>query len=429
MIKWTFPLKWFLFCLGYFSLAFLCLETRDNGSLSSAIWLPAGLTLGVLCRAPLSSWPLWLASTVILHISASVVHHRPLDIALIFAINDLIILCLSAHVWKIIQQDGNVTSRLNSTAIFIAIVLIASVIGGISTFYSLRMTGYPTVFSHFINWSISNATGCLAFAPFFAINSLTTADSPDLTPKNNLILLILIPLLTLALFFPWNDELRDNAFVEPLIYFLFGFALLSSLFISTAKLSFLFLALAIIISITTIYNHGIFATKDYTGNSGITASQLYLLAMFIFAMLIRAATNDIYLSRIRSEQLVLLSRTFSPDQLCYSFRINITLHKWVWTELIDSINNLPINSLTTPSQILGRMHPDDRGIILPWFNGANETFGIPFSQSVRLIMNGNTFSHVHIAMLSEHNSYENRYLNGVLIVRQEITSQLTGQIK
>ncbi|EIC83836.1 MASE1 domain-containing protein [Serratia sp. M24T3] len=428
MIKWTFPLKWLLFCVCYFSLAFLCLETRDNGSLSSAIWLPAGLTLGVLCSAPISRWPLWLVSTGILHILVSILHQRPMNISLVFALNDLIILCLSAHIWKIILKDSGVTSRLNLTAIFIAIVLIASMFGGISTFYSLRILGYPTLFSHFIIWSISNATGCLAFAPFFAIKSLSSSFSPDSNPKSSLLLLIVIPALTLVLFSPRMEDLQNATLVEPMIYFLFGFTLLSSLFISTSKLSLLFISLAFIISLTKIYNQGIFAADDYTGNSGITASQLYLLAIFIFSTLIRAGTNDIHLSRAQSDQLMLLSHCVSSHQRRYSFRVNITQQKWVWTELIDSINNFPINNLTTPSQMLGRMHPEDRDILLPWFNGINKTGATPFSRSVRLILDGTAFSQAYIAMLSDQHSNANKMLNGILIAPEHIPSSPTGHI-
>ncbi|GEM_PF-1517095 len=429
MIQWTFPLKWLLFCLCYFLLAFLCLETRDNGSLSSAIWLPAGLTLGILCSAPLSRWPLWLVSAGILHVLASILHHRPIDIALIFALNDLIILCLSAHVWQIIRKTGFVNGRFNNTAIFIAIVLVASTFGGISVFYSLRLLGYPTVFSHFINWGISNATGCLAFAPLFAIKSLSSMSHSNINSKNSLFLIVIIPALALLLFLPWREDIQPLTLLEPLIYFLFGLILLSSLFISTPKLSILFISLAIIISTATIYSHGIFSSNDYTGNSGITASQLYLLAMFIFSMLIRGAANDIYLSKAQSDQLVLLRKSVSPEQKCYSFCIDITKQKWIWTELLDNIKSLPINILSTPSQILGRMHPEDRSLFLPWFNGKNKTTATPLSLPVRLIMDGTVFSQTYIAMLSDHNSTANIVLNGVIIVQRDISTHPIEQIK
>lgn len=55
-------LRWLIFVAVYFLLATISLETRDPWSLSSTIWLPAGLLLGVLCTRSPAQWPMWAIS-------------------------------------------------------------------------------------------------------------------------------------------------------------------------------------------------------------------------------------------------------------------------------------------------------------------------------------------------------------------------------
>lgn len=419
MPKWTFPLKWFLFSISYLSLAFLCLETRDNGSLSSTIWLPAGLTLGILCSTPLLQWPIWILSAGMLHILASLLHQRPLDIALVFALNDLVILCLSAYIWQSVRNSSAQLSNMLAMGGFIIIVLAASALGGMTTFYSLRILGYPAVLSHFLSWSISNATGCLAITPLFVVNQLIQQSTNSRTGWNHHLQIAAIIALSAALFLQNGIYLTDLPVMDFLLYLLFGLTLLSSLFIKERQLSLLYVTQALIVSIATLYNRGPYSIAIYPGNSGITASQLYLLALFISGMLVRSRVTDVLFAKKHSEQQYRLAQAVTPGQSHFQFQININQQKVIWHDPIDKLLNLPERFVATPALLLGRMHAEDREFFLPWFNGEQQTTASPYTHPVRLILTGVTFCDGQIALFSDHDNTANLYLNGLLIVYQD----------
>lgn len=432
---WSFPLNWLFFAVSYFSLAYLCLETRDTGSLSSTIWLPAGLTLGVLSRSSLSRWPLWIISAGLLHVLVSFMHDRPIDIALIFAFNDLMTLSLSAYIWKIFIKHSNNHRRELSMIFFIALVFLGSILGGISTIYSLNALTYPTVFLHFVIWSISNATGCLAVAPIFLLNNRNLynnhlSNKPAAKENNTkktwqLLTILLILISTLLIFIPSADAIQRFSNIEFALYFFIGLILLCSIFLTAHQLSFIFIAIALIISLATLYNHGPFSTRDYSANEFITDSQLYLLITYTFGLLFHSLIHHLQKLKKRSQQQVMLISGALTQQRIYYFSVNITTQCLIWCESNDNKDISPFNLVTTPAQLLGRMHTDDRLLLSAWFNGATTLFLQPFSYSVRLFLdnntllsNSNTFTGAHLALINVYDEVASLALNGVIIISQ-----------
>ena len=104
--------------------------------------------------------------------SVSLLHDRPWDIALAFALLDLAIICPLALIWNGLQRYSNGLSHPGETLLLLAGVYLASAVGGLFSDLILKALGYPTRVSHFISWGISNATGCLAIAPLFIIHRL-----------------------------------------------------------------------------------------------------------------------------------------------------------------------------------------------------------------------------------------------------------------
>lgn len=93
MVNWRKGIGyWLAFIAIYLVLAMISMENRDSWSLSSAVWLPAGLVLGILCTSPRIYWPIWGVSAALLHILVSVLFGRTIDIALTFALVDLSVL-------------------------------------------------------------------------------------------------------------------------------------------------------------------------------------------------------------------------------------------------------------------------------------------------------------------------------------------------
>lgn len=426
MTKWAFSLKWLIFSVSYFSLAFLCLETRDNDSLTSIIWLPAGLTLGVLCSTSPSRWPIWLITAGVFHLFASYLHHRPAGIALVFALNDLMTLCLSALFWQSAGKASRYTNNLSAMAIFIGIVLVASIIGGVVSVFSLSLLSYPIVLSHFIIWSVSNASGCLAMAPLFVVRQLSQITVNKRADDRSLLLMAAILILTAVLFLTANGFWQSKPTVAFVLSSLLGLTLLSSLFINKRRLSFLFVALALIVSIATIYNRGPFASDNYRDASDITASQLYLLAIFISGLLVRSGITDIYVAKNYSDRQLTLMKSVMPGQTSYQFKINIAQQILIWSTPEAHQLHVSLNLPATPAQLLGRMSPGDRETFTPWFEGVRNTSQVPFSKKLQLVLNGSSFSNVYIALLNDRDNSAGECLNGILIVYESNLSQVGG---
>ncbi|MEG3134377.1 MASE1 domain-containing protein [Rouxiella sp. T17] len=423
---WPLPVKWFLFAVSYFFLAYLCLETRDSGSLSSTIWLPAGLTLGVLSRSPLSRWPLWIISAGLLHVLVSFLHDRPTDIALIFALNDLMTLSLTAYIWKVFIKHGDNHRRKISMIFFIILVFLASILGGISTIISLNALAYPTVFLHFVIWSISNATGCLAIAPIFVLHNKYQAQEIFNRRPWQLLTLFIAIVTTLLIFIPSAEEIQRFNQIEFALYSLIGIMLLCSFFLNAHQLCFVFIVLAIITSTATLYSHGPFSTQDYSANEFITSSQLYLLIIFTFGLLFHSLVGHLQSFRKISQQQVMLISAGLSQQKIYSFSINMTTQSIIWSKNGNKEDQNPFFSVKTAAQLLGRVHTDDRLILAPWFKGIKTVFLQPHSCPVRLLftcepfsLNSNTFTQAHLALINDCDDAASLLLNGVLIVFED----------
>ncbi|WAT01334.1 MASE1 domain-containing protein [Rouxiella chamberiensis] len=427
MTPWAYPFMWLLFCLSYFALAFLCLETRDNGSLSSSIWLPAGLTLGVLCASPLSRWPLWAVSAGLLHLFASLLHHRPLDIGLLFALSDLLILCLSAYVWKVIKQGVRITAQFSSMLSFILIILIASLLGGILTLNGLKMFSYPIVFSHFLVWSISNATGCLALTPLFLFKGVKQKIHLIKTPRHGLFLLTCVVVLMLWTFTSTHRYLYQTDITDFALYTLIGMILLTVIFINSRQLSCLFIFTAIVISLSTLLHRGPFAMIDYTASESIPSSQLYTLIIFIFGLLTHSLFHDLDATNKQHQRHLLLINAAYPAQIRYLFHITFGADRLQW-QTSDSGNQLFLaHAIITPAQFLGRLHVDDRTLISPYFKGEKTHFTLPLTYSVRVILQDNVFIPAQLALINHWDSHAHLRLHGALFITQENPLNPTGQ--
>src|SRR5690606_21051458 len=121
---------WLLFCLVYFGFAMFSLETRDPWSLSSSVWPPSGLVLGVLCISHRVYWPIWGISAGGLHVLASLFYGRPLDVSLTFALLDLVLIFPLALIWRTVKYHFRYSLQTEIVLLVIGIYII-SLTGGV----------------------------------------------------------------------------------------------------------------------------------------------------------------------------------------------------------------------------------------------------------------------------------------------------------
>lgn len=142
-------LIWLVLVLISFALALLSLQIRDVWSLSSLVWFPGGIILGIVCVLPPRKWPLWLVTGLFIHLIVSQWYNRPVSVSLIFAASDVVTFIVSALVWQFFYGVNYAPLRAYDV---IGLTLLC-VIGGIFERFLEKWTLY--LFNYPVDLSIS----------------------------------------------------------------------------------------------------------------------------------------------------------------------------------------------------------------------------------------------------------------------------------
>lgn len=170
-------LIWLVLVLINFALALLSLQIRDVWSLSSLVWFPGGIILGIVCVLPPRKWPLWLVTGLFIHLIVSQWYNRPVSVSLIFAASDVVTFIVSALVWQFFYGVNYAPLRAYDV---IGLTLLC-VIGGIFERFLEKWTLY--LFNYPVDLSISFpiVTGyVMSYLPltFFVIYLITLGRYP-----------------------------------------------------------------------------------------------------------------------------------------------------------------------------------------------------------------------------------------------------------
>lgn len=354
---------WGVFTLTYFLLATICLQTRDPWSLSSTVWLPSGLLLGVLCALPPARWPLWVITASALHFSVSLIHDRPADIALTFAIIDPVIICPLAFVWNNLHNYARNLSHRAQTWLLLTGVNLGSILGGVFSDILLKKLGYPTSVTHFLTWGISNATGCLAITPLFIVNQLNKGRRQWLSYLQMFAAIMIIPICITPFFLQSHlfcNELVNNT----LLYLLLILSLLLAAWLPLFPLCLYFVFLTMLASLATFYNYGPFPAM-LNGTQTILASQIYLLVLISLGLLVSTREQhhrSKYQRLLRQKRLL---STFLQNRDPVSFyltretgEIDWLSHETVYGVLPSQLGNFDL--------LLAHIHPEERYKLLGW---------------------------------------------------------------
>ncbi|KYQ96978.1 hypothetical protein AWY96_00075 [Serratia plymuthica] len=389
-------LHWLIFIAVYFLLATISLETRDPWSLSSTVWLPAGLLLGVLCTHHLVQWPMWAISAGVLHFSVSLLHDRPWDIALAFALLDLVIICPLALIWNGLRRYSNSLSHPEEILLLLASVYLASAIGGLLNDLTLKTLGYPTRISHFISWGISNATGCLAIAPLFIIHRLNRGRWQWPTRQQVRLAAWIFPLAIAVFFLPssWlTNELLNNA----LLYSVLALSLLLSALLPLLPLALYFILLTLLVSLATIYDYGPFRPA-LAGMQAVEASQLYLLMIISLGLLVATREQQHHSRRQRMQQQQLLLNALLQTRHPTFFHLSEDAGPLDWQPQ-GTVFGMPPRQLANLTLLLAHVHPDDREVLKALLRTASESRVTPQYGSLRLLLPDAHYHHVECHLL------------------------------
>lgn len=389
-------LRWLIFVAVYFLLATISLETRDPWSLSSTIWLPAGLLLGVLCTRSPAKWPMWAISAGVLHFSVSLLHDRPWDIALAFALLDLASICPLALVWNGLQRYSNGLSPPGETLLLLAGVYLASAVGGLFSDLILKALGYPTRVSHFISWGISNATGCLAIAPLFIIYRLNPGQWQWPPRQQAYIAAWVFPLAIAVFFLPsslLSNDLLNNALLDSVL----ALSLLLSALLPLLPLALYFILLTLLVSLATLYGYGPFRPA-LAGMQAVEASQLYLLMIISLGLLVATREQRHRSRRQQTQQQQLLLKALLQTRHPTFFRLSAEAEQLDW-QPHDAVFGMPLRQLANLTLLLAHVHPDDREELKALFRITSESQDTPQYCLLRLLLPDAHYHHVECRLL------------------------------
>ncbi|MFS2222949.1 hypothetical protein [Pantoea sp. B65] len=236
---------WLAFICCDFALAMLSLQVRDVWSLSSLVWFPAGLLLGILCALAPRYWLLWLLSGALLHLVASQLYGRPVNVSLIFCGFDVLLMMVTALIWQFFY---GVMYRPNRPRDILALAVLCSIAGIVErlvTTWALFLLDYP------IDHSLSllyMAGYVLSYLPltFFVLWLLTSGSQQQADMRLWLLALGMLLALLLLFFAPadagggevrWQDLALMVSFALPLLLALRGDLLLLSSFLSCSAVA------------------------------------------------------------------------------------------------------------------------------------------------------------------------------------------------
>ena len=280
----TIIIRWVLFSGLYTLLALQSFHSRDAWSLSTTLWFPASLLFAVLWLTPVRDWPLWLLTAGLLHIFAGVWIGRPLSLASLFAVFDIVVFPLavitfrsSAPLLWASSAQHPITREL--AGILLLILCIFS--GSALLSACLLLTGYPVAPLHLLSWALGALTGVLVMLPFlreYSESQISLCQS--LGNRQTLVVIAANAALQLALF------------LTPLGHLLMGFTplfiqltllLLSIFALSGRGLGVLLVVQYLIVLLATQQREGIFFTLTPAVLPAIWQAQWYLVFSAILA--------------------------------------------------------------------------------------------------------------------------------------------------
>ncbi|ANN71979.1 hypothetical protein BAU08_12120 [Bordetella bronchialis] len=154
------------FMLAYACLAAVSMRERDAVTLSTLFWPPAGVLMAALMLSPPRRWCIWMVLAATMHIAIGiVVGERPLAVALVFAVTDLLFCGTVASLWRWRAHAADTLATLRAALWFIVLLAAGSVGGGALAALGLRAVDASASAEHWYVWSLAGFVGCIITTP------------------------------------------------------------------------------------------------------------------------------------------------------------------------------------------------------------------------------------------------------------------------
>nr|WP_159466075.1 MASE1 domain-containing protein [Scandinavium goeteborgense] len=328
--------RWVLFSGLYSLLALLSFHSRDAWSLSTTLWFPAALLFAVLWLTPVRDWPLWLVTAGLLHIFSGVWTGRPLSLACLFAVFDIVVfpLCVIAFrysaplLWRPLSAHP-----IARELAWIALLILCTFCGSALLSACLLLAGYSVEPLHLLSWALADLTGVLAILPFLREQresplSIRQALSGWRTP---LAIVTNVMLQLLVFFTPFGPLLQG---LNPLFIQL-TLLLLSTFALSGRGLGILLLAQYLVVVLSTQQREGIFYALTPAMVPAIWQAQWYLVfSAVIVSCLHQYQTWMLHQKRQTDGQKILMN-SFARTGSGVLFRMNMPTRELNWQSSTD----------------------------------------------------------------------------------------------
>ncbi|WP_156322194.1 hypothetical protein [Winslowiella iniecta] len=360
---------WLAFIGCDFLLAMMSLQVRDVWSLSALVWFPAGLLLGVLCTLPLRFWPIWLLSSALLHLVASQLYGRPVNVSLIFSFFDTLLITVTALIWQFFY---GVMARPVRRRDIIALALLCAASGIIERFvtiWALLLLDYPIDPSisvlHIAGYAISSLP--VTFFVFY----LVTRVNRTKWDISGYLMVLAMSLMMLALFFlplsaltdalRWQDLALMFSLTLPVLLALRGDLLLLSGFLSLCS--------TVAVG-ATLFGHGPFHHILPSQQEDVLIAAWYSAALSLPALLCASLVNQKSALLARHRWREQLMDTVLQHGLYHRFELesNDGL-RWLYQSRWQGVSHAPVYW----QQFIGWIHPDDRLAVEQLKNSASAT--------------------------------------------------------
>jgi len=353
-----------LFAAIYGLLAFFSIDAQDSANLSTLIWPAAGILLGALMLSAPREWPQWMGIAGLLHTTASLTNGRPLTMALLFTAADLATMALIAAIWRQRVGDQRTLTQPRSLFWFIGLVVVGSIVGGITTDEMLELLRQPTAHYGWTTWTISGGIGCLIGAPLvmaWASFRVKLVGGPN---RQNLLIgllwfVALIVTAEIAFDGPTSTWIFGDTNYE-LTYLPLLFVVLVALVWEERGTTLALVTLALIAGVNTLQGEGPFVFEAQQRSLALIEVQGYVGAAALMGLTMAAlnasrqqALQQAAAWKVRFEGALLSSRHLMYEFDPHSGRIN-------WGGEVQALLGLPAATLGTLDAFLDRVHPEDR---------------------------------------------------------------------
>ncbi|MBP2169718.1 hypothetical protein J2125_002910 [Erwinia toletana] len=346
---------WLAFVCCDFALAMLSLQVRDVWSLSSLVWFPAGLLLGVVCALPVRYWLAWLLSAALMHLVASQLYGRPVNVSLIFCGFDVLLLMVTALIWQFYYGAMYRPSRPRDILALALLCGISGVAERLITTWALFLLDYPIDQSLSL---LSMGGYVLSYLPltFFVLWLVTIGSEP----QGDIWLWLLafgMLLAQLMLFFApvssseelrWQDLALMFSFALPLLLAMRGDLLLLSIFLSLSVVS---------VVGATLFGQGPFYHPQRNVQQDVLLATWYCAAFSLPALLCASWISQRYAQLARHQWREQLMDTVLQQGWFHRFQLNSAgAISWRYQSRWQDTSHAPAYW----SQFIAWLHPEDR---------------------------------------------------------------------